>query len=173
MKKESENGDNDNDQKIYMARMSGNKKKSRRHFGDSSQLANWVLDSGAMCHITQQVSDFIPGLLEDTYKYIDVAGGHHVTANQKRQFQIKMCGDNWDTFIPTFQNVLLSQDLRNGLFSIITLMNLGQTCFFHKEFCMVYFGDKEKNAVYHHILHSGKMYFWGNKANVNIKENRT
>ena len=35
--------------------------------------------------MTPEVSDFIPGLLEDTYKHIEVADGHHVTAKQKGQ----------------------------------------------------------------------------------------
>ena len=56
-----------------MARTSDNDKCSGRDFGDSSQLTNWNLDSGAMCHMTPQVSDFIPGLLEDTNKHIEVA----------------------------------------------------------------------------------------------------
>ena len=30
-----------------------------------------------------QVSDFIPGLLEDSDKYIEVADGHYVTEKQK------------------------------------------------------------------------------------------
>ena len=37
-----------------------------------------------MCHMTPEVSDFIPGSLEDTDKYIGVADGHSVTAKQKR-----------------------------------------------------------------------------------------
>ena len=63
--KESDNSDDDNDQKIYasMARISGNEKCSSRYFGDSLQLTNWILDSGATCHMTTQVSDFIPGSL--------------------------------------------------------------------------------------------------------------
>ena len=40
-----------------MARMSGNDESPSRYFGDSSQLTNWVLDSGEMCHMTPQVSD--------------------------------------------------------------------------------------------------------------------
>ena len=35
----------------------------------------------------------------------------------------------------------------DGLFSIITLMNLVHDCLFQKGFCTVYFGAKEKNAV--------------------------
>ena len=44
--------------------MSGNFERPDRYFGDSSQLTNY-LDSGAMRHMTSQVSDFIPGSLED------------------------------------------------------------------------------------------------------------
>ena len=58
-----------------------------------------------------------------------------------------MCDDNGYPFIATLHNVLLAPDLCDTLFSIITLMNLGHTCLFHKGFCTVYFGEKEKNAV--------------------------
>ena len=58
-----------------------------------------------------------------------------------------MCDDNGESFITTLHNILLAPDLCNGLFSIITLMNVGHTCLFHKVFCTVYFGAKEKNAV--------------------------
>ena len=73
------------DQKIYAytARMSGNEKCSCGIFGHSLQLTNWILDSGATCHMTPEDSDFIPGLLEDTDKHIEVADGHHVTEKQK------------------------------------------------------------------------------------------
>ena len=39
--------------------------------------------------MTPEVSDFIPGSLEDTDKYIEVTDGHHVTAKKKGQVQIK------------------------------------------------------------------------------------
>ena len=84
-KKEYENDENKNDQKIYvsMARISVNDKCPSRDFGDSSQLTNWILDSGKTYHMVPQVSDFIPGLLEDMDKHIEFAGGHHVTAKKK------------------------------------------------------------------------------------------
>ena len=53
------------------------------NFGDSSQLTNWILDSGATCHMIPEVSDFIPGSLEDTDKHIEVVYGHHVTAKKR------------------------------------------------------------------------------------------
>ena len=97
--------------------------------------------------MTPEVSDFIPGSLEDTDKYIEVADRHHVTAKQKGQVQIQMCDDNGMNFIATLHNILLAPDLCDRLFSIITLMNSGHTCLFHKGFFTVYFGAEKKNAV--------------------------
>ena len=68
----------------------------------SSQLTYWILDLGATCHRTPAISDFIPGSLEYTDKYIEVADGHHVTAGKKGQVRIKMCEDNRKTFITQF-----------------------------------------------------------------------
>ena len=43
------NGEDDNDHKIYasMARMSSDDKRENKDYGNSSQLTNWILDSGA------------------------------------------------------------------------------------------------------------------------------
>ena len=81
-----------------------------------------------------EVSDFIPGPLGDTDKKIEVADRHNVTAKQKFHLQIKICDDNGYIFIAMLYNVLLAPDLCDRIFSIITLMNLGHTCFFHKGF---------------------------------------
>ena len=77
-----DNSDDDNDLKVYasMSRMSNDDKHENKYYGDSSQLTNWILDSGATCHMTLEVTDFIPGSLEDTGKFIEVADGHHVMA---------------------------------------------------------------------------------------------
>ena len=85
------NGENNDEQKIYasMLRMYSNDERSNEKHGDISQLTNWILYSGATCHMTPEVSDFIPGSLEDADKYIEVADGHHVTAKQKSQVQKK------------------------------------------------------------------------------------
>ena len=91
--------------------------------------------------------DLIPGTLEDTDKYIEVADGHQVTAKQKGQARIQMCDDNGKTFIATLYNVLLAPELCDRLFSIIALMNAGHTCIFHKGFCTVYFGAYKRNAL--------------------------
>ena len=66
--------------------------------------------------MTPQVSDSIPSLFEDTYKYIEFADGQHVTAKQKGQVQIKMCDDNRDTFTATLHNLLLAPDIFDRLF---------------------------------------------------------
>ena len=73
---------------------------------------------------------FIPGQLEDTDKFIEVADGHHLTAKQKGSVRIQLCDNNIKKFVATLYNVLLVPDLRDRLFSIITLMNAGHTCIF-------------------------------------------
>ena len=100
------------------------------------------MDSVATYHMTPEVTDFIPGSIEDTDKFVEVADGNHVTAKQKGSGCIQMCNDNGKKFVATLYNVLLAPDLCNRLFSIITLMNAGHMCLFHKWFCTVYFGAK-------------------------------
>ena len=69
--------------------MSNDDVSKNKDYGDSSQLTNWILDSGATCHMTSEVTDFISGTLEDTDKFIEVADGHHVTAKKKDQYKYK------------------------------------------------------------------------------------
>ena len=64
--------------------------------------------------MTPNVSNFIPGSLEDMHKYIEVTDSHHVTAKKKGQVIIKMCDNNEDTFIATLDNVLFSSTWRDG-----------------------------------------------------------
>ena len=97
--------------------------------------------------MTPEVTDFIPGSLEDTDKFIEVADRHQVTAKKKGSVRIQMWDVNGKEFIATLYNVPLALELCNRLFSIITLMNAGHKCLFHKGFCMVYFGAREDNAV--------------------------
>ena len=77
----------------------------------------------------------------------DLCDGHHVTTKQKGSVRIQMFDCNRETFIDALYNVLLAPDLCDRLISIITLMNAGHTCIFHKGFCTLYFGTKEDNAV--------------------------
>ena len=80
-----DNSDSDDELKVYasMARIPNDDVTENKDYGDSSQLTNWILDSGATCHIMPEVTDFISGSLEDTDKFIEAANGHHVTAKQK------------------------------------------------------------------------------------------
>ena len=94
-----------------MSQISGNDEGPNRYFGDSSQLNNWILDSGATCHVTPQVQDFISSLLEYTDKHIEVSVGHQVTEKQKGKVQINIIGNDGDTFIAALHNVLLAPDI--------------------------------------------------------------
>ena len=103
-----------------MARMSDNNECPIRDFSDSSQLINWVLDSGATCHMKPKVSGFIPGSLENTDKHVEVSYGNQVKTKQRGKSRINICDDNGDTFIATLHNILLESDLYGRIFSIIT-----------------------------------------------------
>ena len=48
------NGENNYDHKIYasMARIHSDDERKSVKYGDSSQLTYWILNSGAMCHMT-------------------------------------------------------------------------------------------------------------------------
>ena len=48
--------------KIYasMEHISSNVESPRNNYGDSSQLTNSILDSGATCYMSPDISDFIP-----------------------------------------------------------------------------------------------------------------
>ena len=85
--------------------------------------------------MTSEVSDFIPYLLEDTYKHTEVSDGHNVIETQKGQVQIKICDNNRDNFIATLHNVLLAPDLCDRLLSIMKLINSGHISLFHKVLC--------------------------------------
>ena len=106
--------------------------------------------------MTPEVSYFIPGSLEYTDTYIEVADKHQVTAKQKVKLQIKMRDYNRNPFIATLHNVLFASDLCNRLFSIITLMNSGHNRLFHKGFCTVYLRARDNNTVT--LPHSAKLF---------------
>ena len=108
-----------------MALMSTNAEIPRSNYGDILQLINWILDPGLSCHMTQDISDFIMGLLVETDKYIEVADGSFVTAKKTGEVQIKIRDNNGKPFIAMLYNVLLAPDLCDQLFSIIVLLNLG------------------------------------------------
>ena len=78
---------NDDDHKIYasMARMSSDDELKSGKYCDSLQFTNWILDSGATCHVTPEVSDFILGSLEDTENSLKLRTD--ITSRQNRKVQ--------------------------------------------------------------------------------------
>ena len=106
-----------------MERMSSNVESTRRNYRYSLQLTNWILDSGMTFHMTTDISDFIPGSLVETEKYIKVVDGNFIIGKQTGQVKIEMSDNNGKPFTATLYNVLLAPDLRNLLVSCIALMN--------------------------------------------------
>ena len=72
-----------------------------------------------------------------------------------------MCDDHGHPFIATLHNLIWAPDLCDMLFSIIILMNSGHTCLFHRGFCTVLFGEKDKNAVTLPHIAQRKHALWG------------
>ena len=103
---------------------------------------------------------FIPGLLEDTYKYIGVEGGNYVTSKQKGQVQIRMCNDNRNPFIATLHNVLLAPDLCDGLFSNLMLMIWDILIYFASGLSRCTLVIRIKICLSYHIFHRGNMNLW-------------
>ena len=109
-----DNSDDDNDLKVYasMARMSNDDVRENKDYGNSSQLTNWILDSGATCHMTPEVTEFIPGSLEDTDKFIEVADRNHVTAKQKGSVRLIIPSNTeFHIKIRVFYSILTRLDL--------------------------------------------------------------
>ena len=69
-----------------MAHMYTNEETPRKDYGERLQLTNYILDAGATCHMTPEISDFIPGLLVETDEYVEISG-NLVTAKQQEKFK--------------------------------------------------------------------------------------
>ena len=96
-----------------MAHISSNAESPVRDYGYISQLTNCILDSGETCHMTPDISNFIPGLLAEADKYIQVSDGDFVIAKQTGEYQIKINDNNRKIFIATLYNILFALDLCN------------------------------------------------------------
>ena len=94
-----------------MARMYYNMESTRRHFGEISHPINWILDSGVTCHLTLEISDFLPVSILEKDKYIEFSDVNFITETQTGVVKIKMSDDNDKLFIATLYNILLTPDL--------------------------------------------------------------
>ena len=70
-----------------MASMYGYDECPSGNFDESSQLTNWILDSGATFRMTPEVLYSISGSLEDTDKHIEVADEHNITAGKNDKYK--------------------------------------------------------------------------------------
>ena len=61
--------------------------------------------------MTPDISDYIPGSLVKTDKYIEVEDGSFVTVKQTGEVQIKIHGNNGKPFIDMLYNLLFAPDV--------------------------------------------------------------
>ena len=69
--------------------MSSDDQRKSVKYGDILKLTNWVLDSGATCHMTSEVSDFILGTLEDTDNTLKLQTEITSRRNKKVKYKYK------------------------------------------------------------------------------------
>ena len=72
-----------------MASISSNAESNRIYFGDRLQLTNLILDSGATCHMTPEILDFISISMVEMDKYIEVTDGNFITTKKQEKFKLK------------------------------------------------------------------------------------
>ena len=70
-----------------MACIYSNAVSPRRYFGDISQLTNWILESGATCHMTPDIYVFTPVSMVETNEYIE--GAYRCFLQQNKQDLLK------------------------------------------------------------------------------------
>ena len=73
--------------------------------------------------------------------------------------QIKMLDDNGSSLIDSLYNALFAPDLWNWIFSIVVLINLGHSFFFHKSFSRFYLVMNNKKRWHYSILFIEKYAF--------------
>ena len=135
-------------------------------------MTNWIFDYGAMCHITLEVLDSIPGSLEDMDKQIEVFDTHHGTSNQKGQVRIKMRDNDIYSFIATLHNVLLTPyNHATGYFLSLRSWIKETLVYYTKSFVLFTSKQKRKNSVtLSHSEQRKHAFFWENRKKIKDKE---
>ena len=110
-------------------------------------LYNWVLNSGATCHMTPFLDDFIPGTMETVDKFVEVADGHYVPGKQQGKVRIRMHDDVGRPFQIVLEEVLYILALAERLFLILMCTDKGHKCLFDNGYCTISFGSEGGNAV--------------------------
>ena len=74
-----------------MVCMSFHLQRQGRYFGDSLQLTNLSLDSGATCHMTPEIYNCVPESLVEMDKCIEFLDGNLIIEKQIGEVKINIC----------------------------------------------------------------------------------
>ena len=85
-------------------------------------LYNWVMDSGATCHMTPYKSDFLPETIRSVNKVVEVADGHTVPATLCGKVLVITSTDLGQKINLRIEDVLLVPNLERRLFSLMSLI---------------------------------------------------
>ena len=113
---------NTNNIRVDMAQMSNVGRKPKTvtpvEILYTHDLSNWVMDSGATCHMTPYESDFEHNSVSHTQKGVEDADGHNVPANLSSTILIRTKNDAGENITICLIAVLCVPHLERHLFSL-------------------------------------------------------
>ena len=86
-------------------------------------LNNWVMDSGAMCHMTPYQQDFIPGTTYLLDKAVEVVDGYTIPLKLSGPILIQTQSNQGDEVNICVQSVTLVPNLSQQLVLLMSLAN--------------------------------------------------
>ena len=154
--------DQNKSQKIYtsMTHISYNTESPRRDFGDRSQQTNSILESVTTCHMTPEISGFIPGSLVETDKYIEVSDGNFVLAKQIVEVQMKKMIVTANPLFIRYITYSLHQTFGIGYFTLLYQWIWYIPAFFVKVSTRFSVLIMNRTRWYYCIAHSKNMHSW-------------
>lgn len=105
-------------------------------FGVGGNSTNWVLDSGATCHISTHIEDFI--LLDSSAtEEVTVASGETIKSSGKGSCKIKLINRNGDEKLVDVNDVLFIPSFHGNLLSVDRILKNGNRVIFSESGCSI------------------------------------
>lgn len=128
---------------------------------------NWIMDSGATCHVTCKRENFIE-FDERHSESIAVANGQHVKACGKGKVSIGFVNSDGVITRVTIENVLYVPSIGTNLISVKRLTAMGFIVGFRGKLCKIQTGDGKREIAFGDI--NGDLYGMRIANQVNVVE---
>ena len=132
--------------------------------------SNWVVDSGATCHMCKDLELFDEITVLDTPQEITVGDGYSVKATGRGDVLLKMTVADGKTQKCKLTDVLFVPDLSHNLLSVSKTTSTGKSFEFHQSYCNIV---DEKFGVIATAMKRGNLYYLNCAGSQLCKENHT